>query len=542
MKNKAAITFYHPVAFWAGTTAVIAGVLAHLPMYLQAADVNFRMAGMTASPLMTGGMVAIVVGTLACAYGLFPAAHFRSTRRRLTRHTRLRTLDDSPLTAAHWKLIAILVVALIVDVMKPATLGFVMPGSTEEYGLTKSQAALLPLGGIVGTVIGSLLWGYLGDVIGRRASILFAAVVFVGTSICGAMPSYTWNIIMCFLMGLGAGGMLPIAFALLAELIPARQRGWLIVLVGGIGTVGGYLAASGSAALLEPTFGWRILWFLGLPTGVMLLFLNRYIPESPRYLLVQGREKEAHRIMDYFRIENTPDTPHAQSARPDSPSAAGSPVGRPGNISELIKAPYTGLTAGLSLYGIAWGLVNFGFLLWLPLNLRSMGLDVAASNMILAKSAVFAVPATVVVAWLYHSWSTKNTMILFAMLTVAALAGFTALGPRLVEQPSTLSFLLVALLVSSSGTIAVLSPYTAEVYSSHIRATGSGWIAACSKGAGVVALGTALAGLTFDISTAAAIVAIPTLAAALLVARTGVETRGRRLEEIEDSTLDSPPT
>ena len=156
MKSKATITFYHPFAFWAGTTAVVAGVLAHLPMFIQAADVNFRMAGMMPSPLMTGGMYAIIVGTLACAYGLFPAAHLISTRRPLYQHTHLRTLDEAPLTAAHWKLIAVLTVALIVDVMKPATLGFVVPGSAEEYGLTKSQVALMPLGGIVGTTIGSV--------------------------------------------------------------------------------------------------------------------------------------------------------------------------------------------------------------------------------------------------------------------------------------------------------------------------------------------------------------------------------------------------
>src|SRR2546421_381395 len=83
----------------------------------------------------------------------------------------------------------------------------------------------LPLAGITGTVIGSLLWGWIGDRIGRRASIMFAGLLFVSTSICGAMPGFQWNLLMCFLMGIGAGGMLPIAFTLIAEIVPARHRG-----------------------------------------------------------------------------------------------------------------------------------------------------------------------------------------------------------------------------------------------------------------------------------------------------------------------------
>ena len=76
--------------------------------------------------------------------------------------------------------------------------------------------------------------------------------MFVGTSICGAMPSLAWNVGMCFMMGAAAGGMLPVTYALLAEMMPNRHRGWSLVLVGGLGAVGGYFAASGLSALLQP--------------------------------------------------------------------------------------------------------------------------------------------------------------------------------------------------------------------------------------------------------------------------------------------------
>src|SRR5688500_20222954 len=98
------------------------------------------------------------------------------------------------------------------------------------------------------------------------------------------------------------GGMLPIVDALMAESVPPKSRGWLVVLHGGMGTVGGTLAAAGFAALLEPTWSWRVLWLMNLPTGILMLILNRWIPESPRYLLDRGRIAEARGGMARYGV------------------------------------------------------------------------------------------------------------------------------------------------------------------------------------------------------------------------------------------------
>src|SRR3546814_721614 len=251
-------------AFVLGCVAVTAGVLLHLPMFLMSRSMGYHMAGMPMDTPMLIGMFLIVAGVFVAAYGLLPR-NFVAHREAAVEIT-ISAPEDAALGAPHWKLMAVLVIALVVDVMKPAALGFVVPGMAVEYGISRETASLVPFFALMGTVVGSVLWGIVADIYGRKASILLSAVMFVGTAICGAMPSLAWNVGMCFMMGAAAGGMLPVTYALLAEMMPSRHRGWSLVLVGGLGALGGYFAASGASALLQPIFGWRVLWLINLPT------------------------------------------------------------------------------------------------------------------------------------------------------------------------------------------------------------------------------------------------------------------------------------
>lgn len=526
-KNKI-VTFHHPMAFWAGTVAIIVGVCTHFPMFIMSADLGYKMAGMPMDALMISGMFMIVLGLLGAWYGLKPRAGQSNHHRSGNVHgLTVRTMENVRLGKAHWALIATLLVAMIVDVMKPASLGFVVPGMRAEYGLSKSLIVVLPLSALTGTTLGSILWGMLADVLGRRASILLAGLIFIGTSICGAMPSYWWNVGMCFLMGMSAGGLLPIIFALMAETIPTRHRGWILVLLGAVGTAGGYLLTSVSASLLEPHFGWRIMWFLGLPTGLLLILLNRYIPESFRFLMAQGRHDEAHALMQHYGAILVKD--------PMAVTAISRPEPQPGikvDLRDLFRRPYTGLTYGLLSSGVAWGLVNFGFVLWLPSNLRNLGLSVAATDAVLAKSALLALPGALLVTWLYHSWSTHKTFVLFTFLTAMVLMSFTLLGTGVLASGALLASLVVLLLISSNGIIAILLPYSAEIYPVQVRATGTGLAAASSKFGGVVGVILGLPILAPGLVASALVAAIPLSLAALGLALTGVETKGRRLEDI----------
>src|SRR5687768_651592 len=274
-------------AFILGVLAVTAGVLMHGPMFWMGRHNHFVLAGMAMGSDMVAGMALIVGGLAVAAYGLLPrnVAELRSASQDIV----VSPPEDAPLSGAHWMLMSVLVIALVIDIMKPATLGFTLPGMMSEYQVDKATVSLFPFSALVGTVVGSIVWGVIADIYGRKASIMLSAVMFVGTSICGAMPSLAWNVGMCFMMGAAAGGMLPVTYALLAEMMPSKERGWALVLVGGLGAVGGYFAASGFSALLQSIYGWRVLWLLNLPTGLSLVLLGAFIPESAKFLLARGR-------------------------------------------------------------------------------------------------------------------------------------------------------------------------------------------------------------------------------------------------------------
>jgi putative MFS transporter len=345
--------------------------------------------------------------------------------------------------------------------------------------------------------------------------------MFIATSICGSMPMFELNLVMCFLMGMAVGGMLPIAFALLAETMPVRHRSWLMVLIGG-DVAGAYVITSLLASWLEPQFGWRVMWLLGLPTGVMLIVLNRWIPESPRFLLAMGRAAEARAIMERFGARLVA----ADPGEPDDRE----PESRYG---QLFRSPFGGLTFGVALFGIGWGLVNNGFLLWLPTNLRAGGLDAAAADRLLADAALIGLPATFVVAWLYGFWSSRWTMIALATLTAATLATFAALGDEVGRHPRVLQALIVLLLVGTSSMLAMLTPYGSEVYPTRIRARGTGLAGMCARAGGLIGVGVVVVGIAPPSLRGAAVLgAIPVALAALAVGRFGIETRRRGLEEI----------
>jgi putative MFS transporter len=498
--------------FWGGCIAISAGVALHLPMLAMAHEMGNHLTGMEADPWMWVGMLLIALGVPAAIFGALPrhrAPHGSHAG------TQFEAPDSTPLGRWHAGVLLVLTFGLIIDVMKPATLGFVLPGLADEYGIDRSVAAWLPFVALIGTTVGSFVWGWLADVYGRRVSILLSTILFVSTSICGAMPAFQLNLLMCFLMGASAGGMLPVVYTLLAEVMPPRHRSWVLVLVGGTGLVGGYLAASGAANLFEPIFGWRVLWLQGFPTGILLLFLARLIPESPRFLAEQGRTAELESMARKFGI--------VRREREPVPADAAVATERHGR-----------LTAALTIAALAWSFVNFGLLLWLPSDLRERGYSPELASGIIASSALVALPTIMLAALLYSRWSSKWTLVGTIVLTFAGLAGALLLSA--VTSKLIVIAVIATLIVGTNGMIAVLLPYTAENYPLGTRGRATGLVAGSSKVGGVAVQAFALVGLIPTMAVSAAVLLLPMGISAALVAYAGRETRGRSLRELESGT------
>jgi len=511
------------LAFWLGCTAVTGGVLTHVPMFLMGRSTHYVLAGMPMDASMVIGMFAIVAGIALAGFGLLPnaAQPARNTAELIS------PPENAPLTARHWSVAGLLALALIIDIMKPASLGFVTPGMRAEYAIGLATVAWLPFAALAGTVVGSFVWGALADLYGRRAAILLSSVMFIGTSICGAMPNFWWNVGMCFLMGAAAGGMLPVAYALLAEIMPTRHRGWSLVLIGGIGAIGGFFAASSLSALLQPTFGWRVMWLLNFPTGLLLVLMSPLLPESVRFLQQTGRADEARAVLARFgvTVQRFADagegdtTPPRRTRQP--PASA-------------VQPALAGLTTALTIGALSWSLVNFGVLLWLPSALVTQGQSVAAASALIAKSTLVAAPIILVSTWLYSRWSTKGCLIVMLGITVLGLFGVmlrfeahVGFGGSLLE--------VVLLITGSSGVIAVLLPYASENYPVRLRGRATGWVAGCSKIGGLLAQALSVLGLAPAIAVAAMAAGVPALIALVLVARFGKETRLRDLRELEST-------
>lgn len=527
-KNMNGVSYERPLAFWASVVLVLAGVALQLPMYYMARTMHYQLAGMPASNEMLAGMALMFAGLGLCGYSLLPPFPARTPRQgRIS----IGPLDDARIRPAHVGLLLVMSAAITIDGMKTANFAFLASGAAAEYHLRGPlnpaahglPISLYPLSGITGTMAGSLIWGWLGDRMGRRASILLAAMIFIATSTCGTMPRYWMNLVTCGIMGLGVGGLLPIGFSLLCETVPKRHRGWMMVTVGSnIATA--YIVVSWLASgLASPAhFGWRLLWLVGLPTGVLLLMLNRWIPESPRFLLRHGRDEEARAVMRRYG-----------AVIRETGSELSVEENMTGGWRQLFTGPFAGLTLAVCLLAFSVGVTQYGFSQWMPSNLEKLHLSSVAASSLLRNAAIMAFPFSLPVALLYARWGAKKTVLLVTTVMAAALTLFVILGSQVTTNRVALYLLLVVPVWGINILNAVLIAYTAEVYPTVVRARGTGLSAGATKAGGVLILALVVVAIAApSIRITALIGLLPMALAIAAIAGLGPETRYKQLEEI----------
>jgi MFS family permease len=174
------------------------------------------------------------------------------------------------------------------------------PGS----GLNITQSQVTGLGAAVyvaGACLGSLVFGWMTDRFGRKKLFMITLAVYLTATALTAFSFSTWWFFMCrFFTGFGIGGEYAAINSAIDELIPARHRGRIDIMINGTFWLGALIGALVTIPLLSdlPTnVGWRIAFGLGVVLGVVILLVRRNVPESPRWLFIHGRDREAEDLV-----------------------------------------------------------------------------------------------------------------------------------------------------------------------------------------------------------------------------------------------------
>ena len=203
------------------------------------------------------------------------------------------------LTINQWKIFAACVFATMLDFFDFFLISFVLAFFVRSWHLTYGETALILLSSGVASIPGGWFFGWLADRIGRRKVFIMTVLTFsIATGLMALTPSQGWGylVAMRFIVGLGVGGMAPCSLTLIQEFVPTSKRGLISGLTTGLLPAGPLLAAVLSA-FLGPVIGWRGLFAIGLLPALMALVIQAWVPESPRWLMGQGRLEEARRAL-----------------------------------------------------------------------------------------------------------------------------------------------------------------------------------------------------------------------------------------------------
>ena len=220
-------------------------------------------------------------------------------------------LDRMPWSRWHWLIVISLGATWILDgleVTLAGSLGGILT-RRETLGLTDSEVGASASCYLAGAVIGAILFGYGTDRFGRKKLFFVTVAVYLlGT----ALTAFSWNFasyaLFRALTGAGIGGEYAAVNSAIDELIPARVRGRVDLMINGSYWAGAALGAAATLVLLDPNrfpiaFGWRFAFGIGATLGLIVIFFRRWIPESPRWLMIHGRNREAEQIVTQVEQE-----------------------------------------------------------------------------------------------------------------------------------------------------------------------------------------------------------------------------------------------
>jgi MFS family permease len=220
-------------------------------------------------------------------------------------------LDRLPWSKFHWRVLIGLGTVWILDGLEVTMVGSVASRLTEKgSGITISTGQIGTAAAfyVAGACIGALFFGQLTDRFGRKKLFTITLGVYIVATVATAFaPTALYFFIARFITGAGIGGEYAAINSAIDELIPARARGRVDLMINGSYWLGSAAGSAAALVLLSSLFatnvGWRLAFGIGAVLGVGILIVRRSVPESPRWLFIHGRDDEAERIVDSIERE-----------------------------------------------------------------------------------------------------------------------------------------------------------------------------------------------------------------------------------------------
>jgi putative MFS transporter len=374
--------------------------------------------------------------------------------------------SQKTLTRNQWLIAGAATLGDMLDFFDFFLIGFVLAFVVKAWHLTYGESGAILLASGVSAPFGSLLYGWMADKVGRRTALIAAILnVSLATGAMALTPEGGWiYLVICrFFVGFAVTGLYSVDITLMQEFSPAHKRGWFTGLTTTMLPAGQLLAAV-LGAFVEPYIGWRGLVGVGLLPALLCLYVRAFVPESPHWLLRQGRLEEARKSLAWALM--------VDPAQISLPAAA--PVVERTRWLEIFRYPRSiiaGCLTGLTQTG------GVALALWL-VTLLVMVLHVtptAASKLVIWIS-IAAIAGRFLCSWISDAWGRRASGI-FSCLTAAffmAMAGY--LHDVFIGSVSMFFLMILFQNFFGSGNYSIVGPYMGELWPARLRGSGMGFV------------------------------------------------------------------
>jgi putative MFS transporter len=368
------------------------------------------------------------------------------------------------LTGNQKKILAAAIIGDALEFFDFFLIAFVLPFLIGPWKLTFGQSATVLMSSGIGAILGAFIWGAIADKIGRRKVFIGTVLNFsLATGLLFFTPDNGWVYltILRFFVGFGVGGLYCVDLPLVQEFMPTSKRGFIGGLVTCVIPLGTGLGAL--LAAFMPAAEWRLMFAIGLLPALVVLLVRLWVPESPRWLARQGRIDEARKALAWA-LEVAPETlppPQKEDALVQ------------GGWLDLFKYPRSLLVSWLGNAGAQTGV--YGLTLWAPtlfVLLLKVTPQEAAKMMILCTVVGFV--GRLSFSWLSEAIGRRNSGGLLGLgagvLTIIAGQYYDAMFMGV----SAFWLLLALTFFFADGGFAIVGPYAAEIWPSHLKTSGMG--------------------------------------------------------------------